>query len=109
MSSVIEIESLEHRQKIINENHIVVIKYGAEWCGPCKKSKPAYNSLCASDDSKQCIYATEDIDDEYENYPENITSIPTFHFYKNKEFVKSIMGADMLSVVDVLEELNKIK
>jgi len=105
--TVIEVTSFEHRQELVNNNEIVVIKYGAEWCGPCKKSKPDYISMCEEDTSNRCIYLTEDIDEEYENHAEPIASIPAFHIYKNKEFVQSLTGANMKPVFALIEHLKK--
>jgi len=106
-NNVIEVTSLEHRNKLINENEIVVIKYGAEWCGPCKRIKPDYDKMCKDDVSNRCVYLTEDIDEEYDEYSEDIISIPAFHIYKNKSFVKSIVGANMKMLSLVIEDLKK--
>lgn len=92
--SVIEIESLEHRNEMINSNNIVVIKYSADWCGPCKKIAPSYHEM-ANLDTDGIIYCEEDIDSDYGDNGEQINSIPAFHIYVNGKFSTSTKGANL--------------
>ena len=87
------VSSLDNRNDLIKSCSVVVIKYSAEWCGPCKAIAPAYHELAAEFD--KCVLAEEDVDDDFGNFPLNneIKAVPTFHIYKNGEFVKGIKGA----------------
>ena len=81
---------------------LVVIKYGAEWCGPCKAIKPLMDKLAEK-------YATVyflDVDVDTEKDPEedlvmvehddfnNIRTIPHFKFFVNQELIREFQGAD---------------
>ena len=93
------IDSEEDRNNVIKDNKIVVIKYSAHWCKPCKRIAPAYLEMCQTD--PEVVYCEEDIDEEFEGYHEKILSIPTFHVFANGQFVGSSKGTS-------LDELKKI-
>lgn len=100
---VIHVKSEEHRQQIINNNDVVVLKFGAEWCGPCKKIEPEYKKL--AENKKEIIFLSEDIDDEFEGNYEDIKSIPCFHFFKNGKFKQSCLGANINKVTEIIKIL----
>jgi thiol-disulfide isomerase/thioredoxin len=67
----------------------IVVKYGAEWCGPCKRSKPDYDLVKIVYKDKDVKFYDVDIDEPEKNLPsfivdeiENIGSIP-FLLIKN--------------------------
>jgi thioredoxin 1 len=101
------VDSIERRQNLIKTSEIFVVKYGAEWCGPCKKTQPEFLKMAISDSSGKCIYASEDIDDEFGEHPEPIRSIPTFHIYKKGVFERSLGGTDLNKVHDIIEMLKR--
>ena len=105
---VIVIEDLEHRKSLILNSEIFIIKYGAEWCGPCKRIDPAYHKMADEDKEGRCVYSSEDVDEDFGEQPKTITSIPTFHIYKDKKFIDSISGTDLNSLLSIIDKL-KIK
>ena len=102
---LIHIETSEQREDIIKNNDIVIIKYSADWCGPCKKIQPFYEEMCAN--TKGCKFLSEDVDDELEGWGCEISSIPVFHIYKNGNFDQSI-GGDLEQLQSIITEF-KIK
>ena len=36
-------DNLKELQKTLLENQVIIIKFGATWCGPCKKIKDLCN------------------------------------------------------------------
>jgi thioredoxin-like negative regulator of GroEL len=40
----------------------VVVKFGAEWCKPCKRIAPAYESMAAAY-AGSCIFCVVDVDE----------------------------------------------
>jgi thioredoxin 1 len=98
----IEVEDLEHRLKLISENDVVVIKYSAVWCGPCKAIAGEYKYQLP-DEFPDVTWCEEDIDEEFGELAEDIKSIPTFHIFKDHKFVDSIKGKDLNAVRKALE------
>ncbi|KAI9346177.1 galactose-binding domain-like protein [Obelidium mucronatum] len=72
---------------------LIVADFTASWCGPCKAIKPFYAELASK--YRHVTFTTIDIDQLKETAGKNnITSVPTFHFYKGGELVGSMKGAD---------------
>jgi thioredoxin 1 len=102
------IETVERRAELIANNDIVVVKYSAEWCGPCKKIAPEYLSMCQTD-IDGVVYCEEDVDDELGPYACEIKSIPSFHIFNKGEFVSSCKGSDMTVLAQLIVDTKNIK
>lgn len=82
------INSKEELQKAIQDNKILLVKYGASWCGPCKMLTPVLEEL-----SEDVPIVDVDVDDLREIAVERgIMGIPVLEFYKNGEMVKKETG-----------------
>ena len=80
-------------KEIIERNDEVIIKFGAEWCGPCRMIDPIIEDLKESDAFQYQIHSV-DVDDNPEisrNYA--IRNIPTVIFIKNGEVSDKLVGA----------------
>ena len=74
------IESLEELQEILQNNPgMVILKFSASWCSPCKKVAPNINAAIANLPNTYKIYFL-DIDESLEIYA----------FFKNKRMVSAI-------------------
>lgn len=80
-TNIVEIRDIEHRNKIIKENSVVIIDLYAEWCKPCKDLIPEYEKL-ATKYKGSCLFVKENIDKELTKDHE-VKSIPSFIFYKS--------------------------
>ena len=81
---------------------IIVIKLGAEWCGPCKTIRPAIHGFFASS-PPEVICADIDVDNSFDFYSflksrKMVNGIPALLCYKkgNATYIPddSITGAD---------------
>ena len=73
-------------------NHLVVIKFGATWCGPCKTMIPILKAL--SEKYTQVCFLDVDIDRMPELAEEyKVSSVPFFVFLKNQKIVYTTSGA----------------
>ena len=108
VTAIVTIHSLEQRMDLIESSKILVLKFGAEWCGPCKRIYPDY-SLLALSHIGVCVFASEDIDDEFNSYASEIKSIPAFHIYKDGIFVDEVIGGDLTKVERCISEMIKEK
>lgn len=99
-SSVHVIQSLEDRKNLIQTKSIVVIDNYTDWCGPCKNIAPKYVELARKYQSKNCVFAKEDVDKKFGETPIPIRGVPSFHFYMNGNFQEAltVVGADIRKV-----------
>jgi thioredoxin 1 len=84
--------------------NIIVVCFGAEWCGPCKALQPKLNDL--SNNYPNIKFIKVDI----EKCPEvadkfNIASVPTTLILKDCSIYKTIVGADILGIQSGLDNI----
>lgn len=79
--------------KLIGEEACVV-KFTAEWCGPCKRIAPFYEEM-ATKHCDEVKFLEIDIDgaDQITNH-ENVQSIPLFLFYKDGKKQTELRGGN---------------
>jgi thiol-disulfide isomerase/thioredoxin len=104
---IIHINSQQNREDIIKDNKLVVIKYSAEWCGPCQKIAPAYLEMCQAD--PDVVYCEEDVDEEFEGYAEKILSIPVFHVFLDGNFTSSSKGTSLDALKKIIDDAKNNK
>ena len=106
MSDKVIISHFENRQQffeILKQNPgLILVKLGAEWCGPCKKIKPIVDGFFLSaPDTVLC--ADLDVDNSFDVYAflkskKMVNGIPTILCYKkgNQSYIPddSVTGAD---------------
>jgi thioredoxin-like negative regulator of GroEL len=75
-----EIPSMNDFRKLLQNNPgVIVIKFGATWCQPCKKADPVIkHSIDQMPDTVQCVVV--DVDESFEVYA----------YMKNKKMVSGI-------------------
>ena len=86
-----------------------VVKFTAEWCGPCKRIGPTYTRL-ATEHNETINFLEINIDkaSEITNF-EDVRSIPLFVFYNNNDKLDDlrIQGANDNTLVSNVEEFVK--
>ena len=83
-----------------NFNNTIIIKYGAEWCGPCKYIAPIFENF--SKTYPELCFMEIDVEkcEDYEKC-QNIRSLPTFECWHKNKLYKFHTGANP----DDLEEM----
>ena len=99
-------------------SQILIIKFGAEWCGPCKKIAPNYYDFIKTAPTN-IIFADIDIDESIDLYitlkrNKMVSGIPVFFAYyggvkRDKWFIPedSIIGGDVKLVTEFFARCNK--
>jgi len=76
---ITSMSKIDFQNALINNPGALIIKFGSDWCGPCKRVEPLINKWYSTlPDTIQC--AIIDIDDNFEIYG----------FLKSKRFVNGI-------------------
>ncbi len=96
-------------QKTISENDIVLVDFWADWCGPCKRFGPIFES--SSEQHPDIVHAKVDTEAEQQLAAElQITSIPTLMAFREGILVFNQAGAlpapALEQVVDAVKALD---
>ena len=82
-----------------------VIKFSAQWCGPCHAIQPVFEELALAY-SKNCDFITVDIEEDAEFVDEfkDIEKLPTFIMVVNGEECGRFHGADRVGLLTKTKE-----
>jgi thioredoxin 1 len=92
--TVIEINDPDTFKSVVSStNRLIVIDFGASWCGPCKKIAPQYHQL--AEEMQNVVFCKVDIDD-FEELAQKfqVKSVPTFVFIKDAQLLETVQGAN---------------
>jgi len=101
MSQIIEIKSEDQFKQLIKNHSKVIVKFSAEWCGPCKRIQIDYLMNLFPANWLKC-----DIDkNDYTAGYCNIRSIPTFLIIYKKKILGIKSSANTNEISNWLKEL----
>lgn len=91
---------------LLKENEVVVVDFGATWCGPCQMVGPIIEELAADYEGRAAIGKC-DVDANSELPAQfGVRNIPTILFFKNGELVNKLVGAQpKAKFVEVLDSI----
>ncbi|HQO10007.1 MAG TPA: thioredoxin family protein [Clostridiales bacterium] len=103
MSKAMKVTKPTFESEVIAMDKLTIVKFGAEWCGPCKKLDPIIDELANDNPDVKLVYV--DIDNDSALAAEyGILSVPTTLFFKSGKVMSSIIGlvpkAKLQSVID---------
>lgn len=104
MSKLPSLTSANFDAEINQDSGTVMVKFGADWCGPCKVIAPILEKIAEEAEGKFKVLDV-DIDEEVELAQKfGIRSVPTILVFKEGKVVKSNLGtatkAKILSLLD---------
>lgn len=89
---MLELNDATFEKEVLQSDKPVVVDFGAQWCGPCKRLAPIVEDLAKEYEGRVKI-AKFDID-ESPNTPARfrIMSVPTVLFFKGGKQVDVVVG-----------------
>ncbi|KCV69131.1 hypothetical protein H696_04546 [Fonticula alba] len=87
--------SIAELEALLAKPNLTVVDFTATWCGPCRMIGPIFERF--SGQYTDVTFVKLDIDDPaYTSFVQkhNVTSLPTFIFFKNGQAVARFSGAD---------------
>lgn len=87
-------------EEILNKNSMVVVDFGASWCGPCKSLAPVFEEIAAKYSNDGVVFAKCNIDSN-DIFPtkSNIRNIPSLLFFKNGVEKNRLVGSVQSSAI----------
>ncbi|GAB5368364.1 hypothetical protein AAMO2058_001312900 [Amorphochlora amoebiformis] len=97
----------ELMQKAASTNMPVMVKWTAEWCGPCKRIEPKYQELYKA--HKKCVVFAEASFDGMGRTRKQcrVKAIPTFQLYRNLIKVAQVQGAMESALVETVTKASE--
>ena len=90
--------------QVLGSTTPVLVKFEAEWCGPCKAMKPMVDEI-AAEYSGRLTVATVDIEENQQTvYRMGVRAVPTVVLFKNGEVFAQKVGlprkSDLTALID---------
>ena len=102
-----DITKLSQLEELFTQHKYVVVKFSAEWCGPCKRIHPVYERLSNSEKYNSVCFLHIDVDevrDICEKY--DVEAMPTFILFQNGEELVRFEGANESKLNNMLDKCN---
>ncbi|XP_070541285.1 thioredoxin-like [Ptychodera flava] len=92
MATVVETKDAFDAELKNAGSKLVVVDFTAAWCGPCQFIAPKYKAL--AEEMTDVVFLKVDVDENSETAQScNISSMPTFVFFKNGKELERFSGA----------------
>lgn len=89
--------------QIVNDNEIVMVQYGASWCGNCRIMKPKFKKLAAENEEIPFVYVDAEKLTESRQLAK-VDNLPTFAFFKNGQLFKQVQTNQADSLIQLFNE-----
>ena len=102
--AVINLNTNNFEEEVLNSDRPVLIDFWASWCGPCKMMSPVIDAIAVEmkDEVKVCKINIDEEQNLAVRY--NVMSIPTFVVFKDgKEVNRSIGVQDKSEIIGMLK------
>lgn len=105
----IKLTSIAHWNELMDDSNgrPIVVKFSAQWCGPCKVIAPHFHEL--SRKYQDAMFISIDIDD-FEELSDRfeVSSIPYFVLLYQGEIIKKWTGGSQSVIDEISSKLNAL-
>ena len=89
--------------QIINDNDIVMVQYGATWCGNCRIMKPKFKKLASENEGIPFLYVDAEKFTESRQLAK-VDNLPTFALFKNGQLFNQVQTNQADSLINLFNE-----
>ncbi|MEL7147457.1 MAG: thioredoxin family protein, partial [Bacteroidota bacterium] len=90
--------------EIVENNAMVMVQYGATWCGNCRITKPKFKRLATENEHIKFVYVDAEKQPNSRSLTE-VKNLPTFAAFKNGQVINTISGNKPSIITDLLNEI----
>lgn len=103
-ANILSVSDASFDTQVLQSQRPVLVKFEAEWCGPCKAMKPAIEELAGEYGDKLTV-VTLDIDHNQQTpYKYGIRGVPTVLLFDKGQVAAQKVGlarkADLVALID---------
>jgi len=101
----VEIHSMAEYERLLSECSLLVVKFGASWCRPCKDLDPIFSELCKM--NPLVTFATVDVecDEAIADLP-GIDQLPTLKFFKSSAAADVLVSPNHAQLKEALSKMH---
>jgi len=106
--TIIYIKTEEEFDKLKQTDKLLLVKFGATWCGPCKQIKSNLEKLAESE-INNVIVIDVDVDEAQESdwtWASEVENLPTFRFIKNGVQLDEYCGSKIEKIQEIVNKLS---
>jgi thioredoxin 1 len=92
MSPVPKLSEAQFDQEVLQSDRLVLIDFGATWCGPCKKLHPIMDELASEMGSAVKIFYVDVAESPKIAQNFGVISVPQVVFFQGGKVVDKIVG-----------------
>jgi len=85
--------------EILKSNSVVVVEFGAEWCGPCRTMEPIMKEITSEFEGKAKVLTLDIADNDEIVTSYRVRNIPMMLYFKDGELKDKMVGAQSKSAV----------
>jgi len=89
-SEPVHVNGAGHLEELLEENHVALVDFYADWCGPCKMLEPTVEELAAETNAavlKVDVDAHQNIAQQYQ-----VQGVPTLYLFVDGEPADRMVG-----------------
>jgi thioredoxin 1 len=105
--SIVYIKTEEEFDKVKESDKLLLVKFGATWCGPCKQIKYHLEKLAETENN--VIVIDIDVDNAKEldwDWASEVENLPTFRFIRNGVQLEEYSGSKIEKIQDIIRKLS---
>lgn len=100
---MIDLEN-DNLKEIVDENELVMVQYGAAWCGNCRLTKPKFKRMSGENENIKFVYVDAEKLPNSRSLAE-VKNLPTFAGFKNGKLVNQVTTNKIDLVKDIVNEI----
>jgi thioredoxin 1 len=108
-SKLIPVTDATFAEQVLGSQTPVLVKFEADWCGPCKAMKPMVDEIASEYDGRLKVTTVDIEQNDQTVYRFGVRAVPTVVLFKNGEVFAQKVGlprkADLTALID--KALNK--
>ena len=103
--TITDVSNVSQLEELFSQREYIVVKFSAEWCGPCKRIHPVYEKLSNTEKCTSICFIHVDVDvarDICEKY--EVEGMPTFILFQNGVETSRFSGANERKLTDMVNK-----
>jgi thioredoxin 1 len=98
----IQVDGQTHLEDLLEENHVVLVDFYADWCGPCKMLEPTVEEVAAETGAAVAKVDVDDHQDLAGTY--QVQGVPTLYLFVDGEPEDRMVGVqEKAALVEKIE------